>query len=84
MTPPEITRLEMEAAIAAEQAVAAKSRASIASLEFQRANLGMPGFSAAPRAGGMSWIVIALVAAMAFAAGTKVFESHPITAGLQP
>jgi hypothetical protein len=67
----------MDAAIAAEQATAAKSRASIATLEFQRASLGMPTLSATPRAAGMSWIIVVLVAAAAFAAGTKVFESHP-------
>jgi hypothetical protein len=63
VTPPEITRLEMDAAIAKELATAATARASIASLEHQRSLLGGPASFSAPPASrsGFPWLVIAAV-----------------------
>jgi hypothetical protein len=76
MTPPQITALEMEAAIAAEQANAAKSRASIATLEHQRSLLGV--HTPAPAgSSGASWVIVLFLAIAAFVAGANTFdESH--------
>lgn len=83
MTPPEITRLEMDAAIAKELATAATARASIAGLEHQRSLLGpYPNFTAPPappenRSSGIGWVVAAIVAMfIAWAAVTDGQHSH--------
>lgn len=76
MTPPEITRLEMDAAIANELAAAAKARASIATLEHQRSLLGS---STSPEEGpraGMPWMLLLLVGLVAFAIGAKTLDEN--------
>jgi hypothetical protein len=78
VTPPEITRLEMDAAIAQQQHAAAQARASIATLEHQRSLLGLPlqPSSSSPQ-GGSSWLLILLIAAAAFVIGAKAAHDEP-------
>jgi hypothetical protein len=79
VTPPEITRLEMDAAIAKELATAATARASIASLEHQRSLLGGPiSFSNPPASrSSFPWVMLAaLLAFVAWAVATNTGHGH--------
>lgn len=70
MTPPEITQLELEAAIAEEKASAARSRAKLAQLEHQRRLAGSPFGAGASR--GVPWLLLSAV--MAFVVWAVITE----------
>lgn len=76
MTPPEITRLEMDAQIAKELATAATARASIAALEHQRNLLGGPINFSNPPASRSSFPWVVLVALLAFVAWAVATNTH--------
>lgn len=83
MTPPEISRLEKEAAIAQQQAAAAQARASIAVLEHERSLLGIPAQQTQPQAS-TPWFLFLLIAAIAFVIGAKAAHDEPHRHSLAP